>query len=269
TDKMSKRWGTGTVVIPALKEVDEIMRKVPQGRVITINEIRAKLARKHGATIGCPITTGIFAWIAANAAGDGYRDRETEEKRRVKSYSFTRYFSKPFTFGGFLPLPGSIMCPSSWQCPAWEEDKAKQQVADSDLVLSIGGDGTMLHAAHISAPANVPILGINLGRLGFITELNADEAASKLPSLLKGAGWVEERAMLEARLGDKGFYALNDVVVRSTAVRLVNIKAEIDSEMLATYRADGVIIATATGSTGYSLAAGGPILHPQSKEIIL
>ncbi|GAH20010.1 unnamed protein product [marine sediment metagenome] len=70
TDKMSKRWGTGTVVIPAPKEVDEIMRKVPQGRVITINEIRAKLARKHGATIGCPITTGIFAWIAANAAGE-------------------------------------------------------------------------------------------------------------------------------------------------------------------------------------------------------
>ncbi|GAI23029.1 unnamed protein product, partial [marine sediment metagenome] len=70
TDKMSKRWGTGTVVIPAPKEVDEIMRKVPQGRVITINEIRAKLAQKHGATIGCPITTGIFAWIAANAAGE-------------------------------------------------------------------------------------------------------------------------------------------------------------------------------------------------------
>ena len=158
---------------------------------------------------------------------------------------------------------------SSWQCPACEEDKAKQQVAGSDLVLSIGGDGTILHAAHISAPANVPILGINLGRLGFITELNADEAASKLPSLLKGAGWIEERAMLETRLEDKSFHALNDVVVRSTAVRLVNIKAEIDSEMLATYRADGVIIATATGSTGYSLAAGGPILHPQSREIIL
>ncbi len=70
TEKMSKRWGTGTVVIPAPKEVDEIMRGVPAGRVITINEIRAILARKHGATIGCPITTGIFAWIAANAAAE-------------------------------------------------------------------------------------------------------------------------------------------------------------------------------------------------------
>jgi len=70
TEKMSKRWGTGTVVIPAPKEVDEIMKKVPKGKLITINEIRAQLAQMHGATIGCPITTGIFAWIAANAAGE-------------------------------------------------------------------------------------------------------------------------------------------------------------------------------------------------------
>ena len=68
TDKMSKRWGTGTVVIPAPKEVDEIMRRVPRGELITINQIRAALAQKHGAAIGCPLTTGIFAWIAANAA---------------------------------------------------------------------------------------------------------------------------------------------------------------------------------------------------------
>jgi len=70
TEKMSKRWGTGTVVIPAPKEVDEIMKKVPKGKLITINEIRRKLAQIHGATIGCPITTGIFAWIAAHAADE-------------------------------------------------------------------------------------------------------------------------------------------------------------------------------------------------------
>jgi alkylated DNA nucleotide flippase Atl1 len=77
TDKMSKRWGTGTVVIPAPMEVNEIMRKVPEGKLTTINEIRAALAKKHGATIGCPITTGIFAWIAANAAEE---EREKGEK---------------------------------------------------------------------------------------------------------------------------------------------------------------------------------------------
>ena len=70
TKKMSKRWGMGTVVIPAPIEVDAMMRKVPRGKLVTINEIRATLARKHGATIGCPMTTGIFAWVAANAAGE-------------------------------------------------------------------------------------------------------------------------------------------------------------------------------------------------------
>jgi len=83
TDKMSKRWGTGTVVIPAPMEVDEIMKKVPEGKLTTINEIRAVLARKHKATIGCPITTGIFAWIAANAA---------EEQKQKGEKNLTPYW---------------------------------------------------------------------------------------------------------------------------------------------------------------------------------
>ncbi len=82
TDKMSKRWGTGTVVIPAPKEVDEIMRKIPKGKLITINDIRSTLARKHGATIGCPITTGIFAWVAAHAA----EERAAEGKKDITPY---------------------------------------------------------------------------------------------------------------------------------------------------------------------------------------
>ena len=77
TDKMSKRWGTGTVVIPAPIEVDEMMRKVPAGNLTTINEIRAVLAKKHKATIGCPMTTGIFAWVAAHAAGEREQGGET------------------------------------------------------------------------------------------------------------------------------------------------------------------------------------------------
>ena len=82
TDKMSKRWGTGTVVIPAPIEVDEMMRKVPAGKLITINEIRAALARKHKATIGCPMTTGIFAWVAAHAA----EEREQGGEKNVTPY---------------------------------------------------------------------------------------------------------------------------------------------------------------------------------------
>jgi len=158
---------------------------------------------------------------------------------------------------------------SSWQCSTRDEGKAKTQVAGSDLILSIGGDGTILHVARIIVPLAVPLLGINLGKLGFITEMKGNEVLSNLPDLIKGDGWVEERAMLQAQFDDKSFYALNDVVVRSTTVSLVNIRAEIDGELLTTYRADGIIIATATGSTAYSLATGGPILHPQSKEIVL
>lgn len=83
TDKMSKRWGTGTVVIPAPIEVSEIMKRVPEGKLLTINDIRAALAKKHGATIGCPITTGIFAWVAANAA---------EEQRQKGEKQITPYW---------------------------------------------------------------------------------------------------------------------------------------------------------------------------------
>jgi len=82
TDKMSKRWGTGTVVIPAPREVDEIMRKIPKGKLITTNDIRSTLARKHGATIGCPITTGIFAWVAAHVA----EERAAEGKKNITPY---------------------------------------------------------------------------------------------------------------------------------------------------------------------------------------
>ena len=100
TDKMSKRWGTGTVVIPAPMEVNEMMRKIPEGKVITIGEIRAALAEKHGATIGCPLTTGIFAWVAANAA---------EEERQQGEKDITPYWRTLKTGGVINPkYPGGV-----------------------------------------------------------------------------------------------------------------------------------------------------------------
>jgi len=100
TDKMSKRWGTGTVVIPAPMEVNEMMRKVPEGKLITINEIRAALVKKHGATICCPLTTGIFAWVAANAA---------EEERQKGEKDITPYWRTLKTSGVINPkYPGGV-----------------------------------------------------------------------------------------------------------------------------------------------------------------
>ena len=173
--------------------------------------------------------------------------------------------------GNFLSSKGV----SVWLCSAWEGEQAKAQVAGTDLIVTVGGDGTILRAAQAAVPGLIPITGINLGKLGFMTELNVDEVRDKLGALLQGEGWIDERAMLEAELSatDKEpgiFYALNDVVVaRGAVARMVYVEASIDGQLLTTYRADGVILATATGSTGYSLAAGGPILHPQAEEFLL
>jgi NAD+ kinase len=165
---------------------------------------------------------------------------------------------------------------SVWLCSAWEGEQARSLVNDTGLILTIGGDGTILRAAQVALPGQIPITGVNLGKLGFMTELSAREAKDKLPALLEGEGWLDERAMLEVELQasesepSRTFSALNDVVVaRGAIARVVYVEASIDGEPLTTYKGDGVIVATATGSTGYSLAAGGPILHPRAKEFLL
>ncbi len=166
---------------------------------------------------------------------------------------------------------------SVWLCSAWEGEVARANVNDTDLILSIGGDGTILRAAQAVVPGLTPITGINMGKLGFMTELSVDETTEKLAPLLAGEGWIDERCLLEAELSPvdgehqpRTFYALNDVVVaRGAIARVIYVEASIDGEPLTTYKADGVIVATATGSTGYSLAAGGPILHAQAREFLL
>ncbi|MBA7621084.1 NAD kinase [subsurface metagenome] len=164
---------------------------------------------------------------------------------------------------------------TAWLCSAWESEAARSQLDDTDLVLSVGGDGTILRSAQAVVPRTIPIIGVNLGKLGFMTELSADEASDKLPALLSGEGWIDERAMLLAELSAGGqktstYHALNDVVVaRGAIARLVRVAASLNGKHITDYKADGVIVATATGSTGYSLAAGGPILYPQSKDFLL
>ncbi|UCB43312.1 MAG: NAD(+)/NADH kinase [Dehalococcoidales bacterium] len=166
---------------------------------------------------------------------------------------------------------------STWLCSAWEGESARAQVDDTDLVLSIGGDGTILRAAQAILPRSVPITGINLGNLGFMTELSVAEVPEKLNSILAGEGWFDERSLLEAEFPatseppePRRFHALNDIVIAHGEIaRVIRVEASVNGEPLTTYKADGVIVSTATGSTGYALAAGGPILHPQAKEILL
>lgn len=159
-----------------------------------------------------------------------------------------------------------------WASSAWEEETARGQVPGSELLVSIGGDGTMLRTTRMAVPWGVPVLGVNMGRLGFITELGPEEVAEALPHFLAGEGCLDERALLQVELRGEAIAspALNDVVVgRGKDPRVVYVETAIDGEPLTTFKADGVLVSTATGSTGYALAAGGPILPPWSQDLLL
>ncbi len=144
-----------------------------------------------------------------------------------------------------------------------------------DLLIALGGDGTMLRAGHISAPSKVPILGINLGSFGFLTEIKRDDWQDALLRVLQGDYWLEERMMLKTvlirddlEIGQ--WNALNDTVIsRGETIRPVKLGIFINTRHLSTIVADAIIASTATGSTAYAMAAGGPILSPELRNIVL
>jgi NAD+ kinase len=156
-----------------------------------------------------------------------------------------------------------------------EEAEVSALVGRYDLVIALGGDGTMLRAGRLAAPGGVPVLGINLGRLGFLTEVQPTEWPDVLARVLRGDFWIEDRMMLrvEHLRGPEclGVYeALNEVVVgRGALSHPVRLSTLIDGGEITTYLADGLIVATPTGSTAYALAAGGPILPPELRNILL
>ncbi len=144
-----------------------------------------------------------------------------------------------------------------------------------DMLAIAGGDGSVLRAGHLCAPLGLPILGINLGRLGFLIQIERQEWRGYFDKLLDGEAWIENRMMLHAehvRAGDSlgEWNALNEVVVgRGQTLRPVRLSASVDGRHLTSYVADGLIASTATGSTAYALAAGGPILPPELRNILL
>ncbi len=148
----------------------------------------------------------------------------------------------------------------------------RAQFGASDLVVTFGGDGTVLRCSRLGMGLTTPLLGVNLGRLGFLTEVESHEMCERLDDVLAGKGRVEERAMLEASVPRRSvtFHALNEVVIgRAQLSRAIQVAVDIDSVRVADYRCDGVIVASATGSTAYALSVGGPILTPESQEIVI
>jgi NAD+ kinase len=146
---------------------------------------------------------------------------------------------------------------------------------DFDMMIAVGGDGTMLRAGHLCAPVGVPVLGIKLGRLGFLMQVESYEWREMLDRLFNGEAWIEHRMMLAAEhvRADETlarWQSLNEVVVgRGLTLRPVRLEASVDGRLLTTFVCDGLIAATATGSTAYALAAGGPILPPDLRNILL
>ena len=170
----------------------------------------------------------------------------------------------------------------TWVYSEWQDDDVREDVRHADMVVAIGGDGAMLRAARVCAAYAVPVLGINMGQLGFLTEISGPKDwDTTLERVLAGDYWIEERMMVHGSVlrptTTDGAYrelcsgdALNEVVISGATVgRTVQLEAYIDGDWATSYRADALVVATSTGSTAYALACGGPILPPGLRNILV
>ena len=165
-----------------------------------------------------------------------------------------------------------------WQAPSSETESLLLELATTDLLVVLGGDGTFLRAARAVAEVDVPLLGINLGKVGFLSKAEATDFEAVLELIAAGDYRIDERMALEGRILRGGpaaaeptrHFALNDIVIaRGSLARVCRLDVEIDDSHLATFIADGLIVASPTGSTGYSFSAGGPIVDPISRNLIV
>ncbi|MCE5199312.1 NAD(+)/NADH kinase [bacterium] len=152
---------------------------------------------------------------------------------------------------------------------------SEEQITSVDLLVVLGGDGTMLRWSRIAAPRGTPMIGVNFGQYGFITEIHPDEAKTSLLRILDGDYTVSERVVLKATVSRDGketgtYYALNDVVVsKGPFARMLGLHTFVNDRFIVTYTADGIIVSSPTGSTAYSLSAGGPVVHPDVDVLII
>ena len=198
-----------------------------------------------------------------------------DEQRHLVGFMHSRTI--PGASDVIRELIGSLdLCDRSWTVPADEQEMASSTLRETGVIVTAGGDGTIIRVNRMAAPYSIPIVGINMGRVGFMAELTVENAAERLGQYLKGDIRTEERLMIQAEVAEQSngetkivAHALNEAIVRGTLPRLLDIEVKIDGVQLATYRADGVIVSTPTGSTGYALSAGGPVLQPEAEVLLI
>ena len=152
-------------------------------------------------------------------------------------------------------------------------DTIEELFKECDAAVTVGGDGTIIHAAKFAAKSNKPLVGVNVGRLGFAADIEPDEI-NELTRIIKGDYSIDKRIMLDVEVIKKGssahYFAVNDAVIaRGQLSKIIDLQLSLDGEEISKYRADGLLFSTPTGSTAYSLSAGGPILAPQMECILM
>lgn len=160
---------------------------------------------------------------------------------------------------------------------AVRDPEAALETKDTCLVVTVGGDGTFLLGARLAGPMGIPVLGVNRGQLGFLTEIELDQLPAAIAAFAAGRHGEQRRSLIEARIredparGQEGFdeLAVNEVVVKTVGTNLARIRLVVDDELLGEYDADGVVVATATGSTAYALSAGGPPVDPRLRALVV
>ena len=198
-------------------------------------------------------------------------------RRAIRQVGILYHPRKPATQSLALTLAENVrdLGGSPWLESAWEHDAVCEHMTGLDLIITLGGDGTLLRTARCAGTNTAPLLGVNFGRLGFLTELHPDDAVEGVRQVMGGAGWIERRRMLRVEVwrGGVGLLqtdGLNDAFVgRGAAPRAVRLTVWVNGAELATVPGDGVLVATPTGSTAYAVAAGGPILAPDTEALVL
>ena len=178
-------------------------------------------------------------------------------------------------------VDATIKALESRHAECWEADRdgpvsaVTGRLRETDLVVTLGGDGTFLAGARLAAPRGIPLLGVNLGRLGFLTELEAEQVEDGIARFINGSYRIEERTILQVtvRRAERNVVhaiGLNEVVVnRAGDARMLRVEIDVGGQEVGTIDADGIMVATATGSTAYALASGGPILEPTLRDLVL